>query len=200
MERLKLDVNYLVPAKHTVVDAWGAEVVIILGGPISANDVNRFPYLEGELEMIRYRLKNKLPTLGICLGAQLIVKAMGAKVYSMTKPEIGWAPLKLTDAGRRGPLKNLESPVLHWHGETFELPDGCETLASTPHCKNQAFAVGDHTLGLQFHIEVHNGHLENWLLGHIHGLDHNGIDVPSLRERWSALRQEYNHRRSVTDG
>ena len=174
--------DYLDPPSDPVAPAADAPLVIVMGGPISVNDGDRFPYLEDEIEMIRHRMAKRLPTLGICLGAQLIARALGATVAAMPKPEIGWGSLALTEAGGTGPLRHLAGPVLHWHGEMFELPPRCESLASTPKCANQAFALGHHTLALQFHIEVGEADLEHWLVGHIHELDHNGISVPKLRD------------------
>lgn len=174
--------EYLDPPRHPLSAAREARLVVAMGGPISVNDVDRFPYLVDEIELIRYRIANGLPTLGICLGAQLIARALGSAVTPMPTPEIGWEALALTDAGAASPLRHLASPVLHWHGEIFELPPGCPTLASTPNCANQAFAVGQHTLALQFHIEVGARDLEHWLVGHVHELDHNGISVRKLRD------------------
>ena len=174
--------DYLDPPSDPVAPAADAPLVIVMGGPISVNDADRFPYLEDEIEMIRHRVAKGLPTLGICLGAQLIARALGATVTAMAKPEIGWSPLALSEAGRTGPLRHLAGPVLHWHGEMSELPPRCESLASTPKCANQAFALGHHTLALQFHIEVGERDLEHWLVGHIHELDHNGIGVSKLRD------------------
>ena len=182
LTRFGLPFEYLDPSREALSEAFDARLLVVMGGPISVNDVDRFPYLQTEIELIGHRIAHRLPTLGICLGAQLIARAMGADVVPMPEPEIGWAPLTLTDAGRGGPLRHLLSPVLHWHGESFGLPPGCPSLASTPRCANQAFAVGDHTLALQFHIEVGSGQLEHWLVGHVHELDHNGIGVPELRE------------------
>ena len=174
--------GYLDPPRQQVLGAADAQLLIVMGGPISVNDVDRFPYLADEIELIRYRIDNSLPTLGICLGAQLIARALGAAVAPMPGPEIGWKPLALSDAGGSSPLRHLASPVLHWHGEMFELPPGCPSLASTPGCANQAFAVDHHALALQFHIEVGSQDLEHWLVGHVHELDHHGISVSKLRE------------------
>jgi len=186
MERLfeswALSFAYLDPPSDELARATDAKLLVVMGGPISVNDVHRFHYLGDEVRLIRRRIERSLPTLGICLGAQLIARALDATVAPMPAPEIGWAPLKLTDAGIASPLRHLTSPVLHWHGEAFELPNGCESLASTAKCPNQAFAVGSHTLALQFHIEVAEEHLERWLVGHIHELDHVGIPVAVLRD------------------
>ena len=152
--RVGLAFDYLEPPRHELAVAGNAQLLIVLGGPISVNDADRFSFLQDEIELVRHRIDNRLPTLGICLGAQLIAKAMGAAVVPMAEPEIGWGRLDLTDAGKASPLRHLAGPVLHWHGETFDLPPGYESLAATPRCPNQAFAIEQHTLALQFHIEV----------------------------------------------
>ena len=182
LDRLGLAFDYLDPPSDAIAGASDAEVLIVMGGPISVNDGDRFPFLADVTAAIRHRIDSRLPTLGICLGAQLIARAMGASVVPMAAPEIGWQALVLTTQAQSGPLRHLTTPVLHWHGETFDLPPGVDVLASTPACRNQAFAVGDHTLALQFHIEVSAAHLEHWLVGHIHELDHCGVDVGGLRE------------------
>lgn len=180
LERRGLRFDYVTPSDGGLDGLEDAGLLLVLGGPVSANDTDRYPYLGREIEIIRRRVERGLPTLGICLGAQLIARAMGAGVAPMPAPEIGWGPLEL--AGEGGVLRRLRTPVLHWHGEAFELPPGCGTLASTAKCPNQAFAVGNHTLALQFHIEVRAGELERWLLGHACELDHRGVSVPGLRE------------------
>ena len=179
--RQSLAFDYLEAPSDAVAGARHAEVLIVMGGPISVNDGDRFPFLVDVIEVIRERIDRRLPTLGICLGAQLIARAMGARVAPMAAPEIGWQALTLTTHGQSTPLRHLTTPVLHWHGEAFEVP-GVEPLASTEACANQAFAVGEHTLALQFHIEVSAAHLEHWLVGHIHELDHCRIGVQSLRD------------------
>ena len=168
-----------------VIDADTDELLIILGGPISVNDVQEYPFLETETELLKKRIAADKPTLGICLGAQLIASAMGAKVYPGPHKEIGWLPLRLSEAGSRTALRHLVGEdvcVLHWHGETFDLPNETELLASTDLYENQAFAYGN-TLALQFHPEVTQRGLERWFVGHtgeIHQTD--GISVNQLRE------------------
>lgn len=158
-------------------------LVIILGGPIGANDVEAYPFLGPELELIEKRLKRGAPTMGICLGAQMIAKVIGAKVYPARAKEIGIAPIRLTDAGRESCLAPFagEPLTLHWHGDTFDLPRGAERLASTDICENQAFAFGPNVVGFQFHPEASAQGFERWLVGHAVELAATGIDPRSLR-------------------
>jgi GMP synthase (glutamine-hydrolysing) len=143
------------------------DLLIILGGPIGVYDEKDYPFITTELQIIQARLAADLPTLGICLGAQLMARALGAKVYPGGKKEIGWAQIFLTPPGKQSPLNHLESnPVLHWHGDTFDLPSGAVHLASSELYTNQAFAWKEHGLALQFHPEVTAKGLEAWFVGH----------------------------------
>lgn len=164
-------------------DARQADLLVILGGPIGVNEQTAYPFLAAELAAVARRLEAGLPTLGICLGSQLIAHALGARVYPAREKEIGWQALRWTEAGKNSPLAELgDAPVLHWHGETFDLPAGAELLASTEVCPHQAFAVGKHCLALQFHPEVTASGLERWFVGHTHEIHHTpGLEVPRLR-------------------
>lgn len=143
------------------------DLMIVLGGPLGAYEEAVFPWLADEIEVIRRRIAARLPLIGICLGAQLIARALGAAVYPGREKEIGWAPVTLTTAGHASPLKVLDGvPVLHWHGDTFDLPEGALRLAATGLTLNQAFSVGEQILGLQFHVEVTEAQFERWLIGH----------------------------------
>ena len=113
--------------------AEAADLLVVLGGPISVNDTALYPFLADSIALLQHRLQQQRPTLGICLGAQLMARALGATVAASGGKEIGFAPLLLTEDGQRSPLQALQGiPVLHWHGEAFELPDGAQRLASTP--------------------------------------------------------------------
>lgn len=165
-----------------------AECLVVLGGPIGVYETEAYPFVLDEVEALRERLRARRPTLGICLGAQLMAAALGARVYPGGRKEIGWGPLRLTQAGRASPLAALEGvPVLHWHGDTFDLPEGCELLASTDVYERQAFSLGPNVLGLQCHPEADARRFERWLIGHAGELASAGIDVRALREQAQAF-------------
>ena len=164
------------------IDPLAADLLVVLGGPIGVGDAAIHPCIGEEQDLLRRRLEKDRPTLGICLGAQLIAAALGARVYPASRKEIGWGSIDLTAAGRAGPLGTRDGlPVLHWHGDTFDLPAGCELLASTAICPNQAFARGPNALALQFHVEARLPGFESWLIGHASELAGAGIDVRALR-------------------
>ena len=161
-----------------------ADLVVVLGGPLGANDDARFPFVTDECRVIEARLAAGRPLLGVCLGAQLMARVLGGRVYPAPAKEIGWLPLTLTAAGQASALRHLAETtgeVLHWHGDTFDLPRGATLLASTTVCANQAFSVGA-ALGLQFHLEAEVGLIERWLVGHLHELESNHVDVAALRQ------------------
>jgi GMP synthase (glutamine-hydrolysing) len=162
--------------------------LFVLGGPIGAYEEALYPFINAELRFIEKRLAAKLPIFGICLGAQLMARALGARVYPAQAKELGWAPIALTEAGQRSVLKPLGAgPVLHWHGDTFDLPPGATRLASTAICENQAFGFGANALALQFHIEAEAKGLERWYVGHTMELAAAKIAVPTLRAQSQEL-------------
>ncbi|MDE3208525.1 MAG: glutamine amidotransferase [Pseudomonadota bacterium] len=164
-----------------------ADIVVILGGPIGVYQDKDYPFLTAEVDLARRRLLAGLPVLGICLGAQIMAKALGAKVYpGQNGKELGWSGLQLTEAGYNHPLsifgkKQIE--VLHWHGDTFDLPYEATLLASSSRYVNQAFSFGYHGLALQFHSEVEAVDLERWYVGHVAELSCAGIDVGEFRQQ-----------------
>jgi GMP synthase (glutamine-hydrolysing) len=165
-------------------DLATTDLLIVLGAPIGVYEEDKYPFLRDEIGLLTARLAAGRPTFGICLGAQLIARALGSKVYPSGVKEIGWGPVDLTEAASTTPLRHLaNTPVLHWHGDTFDLPKGATHLASTAICRNQAFCVGSKLLGLQFHPEVNPAAgIEPWLVGHAAELASASIDPRALRD------------------
>lgn len=162
--------------------ALDAELVVVLGGPIGVYEANRYPFLAVEIERVRARLNADRPTLGLCLGAQVMAAALGAAVAPGPRFELGWAPVELSAAGRASPLACLDGQsVLHWHRDNLALPPGAASLAATEACPVQAFALGANRLGLQFHVEVDPARIELWLVGGAAGLVEAGIEPAELR-------------------
>lgn len=132
------------------------DMLIVMGGPMSVNDEEKFPWLVAEKQFIGDAIAKNKPVLGICLGAQLIASALGAKVYPNKVKEIGWFPvhgIPLSDKSVFCFPPSME--VFHWHGETFDLPAaGAIRLAKSDACVNQAFQYGKSVIGLQFHLET----------------------------------------------
>lgn len=197
LEALLQEAGYQIRYYESGVDelpdpVTGADLAVVLGGPVGVYETEAYPEMATERTWVKTRMKACRPTIGICLGAQLMAAALDSEVGPMERKEIGFAPLELTEAGRRGPLRHLEGiPVLHWHGDSFAIPAGAEHLAATDLCRNQAFALGLRMLGLQFHVEVDGGSgFERWLLGHAVELAGAGIDPRELRRQSARWREQ----------
>ena len=179
-------IRYADMGVDSVADFGDPDLLAVLGGPIGVYEDDLYPWLRDETATIAARLKAQKPTLGICLGAQLMARALGARVYPGPAKEIGWKPLSLMQDGLLAPLG--DHPVLHWHGDTFDLPDGAVLLASTDICRNQAFSLGCHGLAFQFHPEAHGRGFERWLIGHACEIAAApGVTVTGLREDTARL-------------
>jgi GMP synthase-like glutamine amidotransferase len=131
------------------------DLLVVMGGPMSVNDEDEFPWLVKEKRFIRECIEKGKAVLGVCLGAQLIASAMGARVFKNPQKEIGWFPINAVKNDSTEAFKFAnELTVFHWHGDASELPVGAVHLAKSPACENQAFQIGKRTIGLQFHTEV----------------------------------------------
>ncbi|HEY1338759.1 MAG TPA: type 1 glutamine amidotransferase [Bryobacteraceae bacterium] len=140
-----------------------ADGLIFMGGPMSVNDP--LPNLRREEELIRRAVAEQRPVLGICLGSQLIARALGARVYRNPAKEIGWFDIHSTASGASDPVfsaLNTRETVFHWHSETFDLPPGAVLLASSELCRHQAFRLGNNVYGFQFHLEVTPEMIADW--------------------------------------
>jgi GMP synthase (glutamine-hydrolysing) len=169
MEREGWDVSFCEAAvddlRHDSIK--NAKLLIVLGGPIGAYETDAY-----------------LPTLGICLGSQLMARVLGSRVYAGPIKEIGWGKVDLTGDGASSclsPLQEADAAVLHWHGDSFDLPKGAQRLAFNSHYENQAFAYGRNALALQFHLEADPRQLEEWYVGHAVELAAAKVSIPELR-------------------
>ena len=148
-------------AKHETIPEKKFSLVVILGAPESAND--NLPYLIREQNLIKNSVDNEIPVLGICLGSQLIAKTFGAKVYKGPIKEIGfYHDLKFSNNSKLFDGFSNPFSVFHWHGDTFDLPEGAARLALSKNYQNQAFQYKS-AIGLQFHLEVNEQMVNLWL-------------------------------------
>jgi GMP synthase-like glutamine amidotransferase len=131
------------------------DLIIAMGGPMSVNDEDKYPWLQEEKRFLSEAIRHGTPVLGICLGAQLIAAACGSKVTAARSREIGWHPISAVDGDDSGCFSfPPQTTAFHWHGETFDLPAGAVHLARSAACENQAFQLGRSVVGLQFHLEA----------------------------------------------
>lgn len=133
-----------------------ADFVVILGGPMSVTETDRYPWLSEEIAFVRGCFERGIRILGVCLGAQLLARAAGASVYRNGEPEIGWFPVEAVDTARAPGVFQFPARLeaFHWHGETFDLPSGAVHLARSAACPHQGFQLGASAIALQFHLET----------------------------------------------
>ena len=144
----------------------GITHLVILGGPMNVYEENRYPFLKDEDLFIKEAIQRGKSVLGICLGAQLIAKALGAKVFKAPVKEIGWYDVSLTEEGSKDPFfSNLPNtfPVFQWHGDTFEIPKLGKLIGTSSSVPHQAFRYSERVYGLQFHIEVTQEMIQEWM-------------------------------------
>lgn len=164
------EVRYVEPwrADFSALDVTTPDLLVGLGGPVSVYEADSYPWITDELRLFERRLAARRPLLGICLGAQMLARVLGARVFGGRK-ELGWAPLRLTEEGKRSiitPLSADHTSMLHWHGDTFDLPTGATLLASTDQVAHQVYTWERFALAFQCHPEVRPEEIESWLVGH----------------------------------
>lgn len=140
--------------------------LVVMGGPMGANDTDRFPHLAHVERLCAEAFERSVPSVGVCLGAQVMAKILGSDVYENPVREVGWYDLTTTADADRDPLFSElrdREVVLQWHGDTFDLPDGAMLLASSPDCVNQAFRYGEAGYAIQFHLEILQPMIEEWV-------------------------------------
>jgi GMP synthase (glutamine-hydrolysing) len=176
---LEAGVDDLGPAKD-------ADLLVVLGGPIGIYEIDRYPFIKGELAIIEAAVKKNVPVIGICLGCQALAAVLAARVYPGKQKELGWDAMTLTKEGKASPLAAIDGVrVLNWHGDTFDLPQGATRLASSAITPNQAFTYGPNVLALQFHVELPQRDLEKWLIGHTLELSNSKVDLAKMRAETS---------------
>lgn len=147
-------------------DLGGYEALIVLGGPMNSDQIDTYPNLITEVSIIRDAVDRGMSVLGICLGAQLLAKALGGSVARNKTREIGWYDVELTEAGRKDPVLSSfaqRQEVFQWHEDGISLPSGAELLAGSAASPVQAFRYGEHAYGFQFHLEANQPLIERWL-------------------------------------
>ena len=168
LKRAGFRIRYVNFARHPDAQPSldGYDGLIVLGGPMSVNDADRLPHLTTELKLIEDAMRRDVPVLGICLGAQLIAKTLGAEVYRNSEKEIGWYDVSPTDDAGGDPLLlplQKTEKIFQWHGETFDMPRSARHLAYSFLCANQAYRYGAKVYGFQFHMEVDEPMIHRWL-------------------------------------
>ncbi|GAA1954812.1 glutamine amidotransferase-related protein [Agromyces allii] len=165
------------------LDPLAADLVVVLGGEEGAYETDRYPYLADELRLLQARIEAEAPIFGVCLGAQLLAAALGARVYPGERKEVGWLEVAPTEAGADSPVRHFAGvPTVQWHGDTFDLPEGVERLAESPQYENQAFRRDEWLLAVQFHPEVTTEIHEEWLDAWGDELPAYGLSTERLRE------------------
>lgn len=187
--------TYLFEQNHAFPDLNDFDALIIMGGPMNVDEEDHYHWLAGEKLFIRDTIASGKKVLGICLGSQLIVSALGGRVYPNMKKEIGFFPILFTSEAKSNYFfshYDLHTTLFHWHGDTFDLLPGMQLIASSEVCKNQAYILGENVLALQFHPEASEELIENMISHEGHELNESGSYIQSagaIRSHYPVLHQ-----------
>lgn len=193
--------------KYTIVDLSSEpmpssedfDALVIMGGPMSVNDTDRYPYIAEEIDLVQDFIKKGKKVFGICLGAQIMAKALGSEVYPGKEKEIGWYDIEVNGNGIKDLLitKLAVHPragdywkkfkVFHWHGETYDMPSGAERLAKSDLYPNQAFRFGEKAYAFQFHIEAKKEMIYEWL-------KNEAVDLVKIKRETELFYEDYSGR------
>jgi GMP synthase (glutamine-hydrolysing) len=141
--------------------------LIVMGGPMNIYDDVKFPWLSAEKRLLGQAIEHNKTVLGICLGAQLLADALGAKIYPNRHKEIGWYNIRKVKSSEESGMASVfpdSIEAFHWHGDTFDIPDGADHFVQSAGCKNQGFTLGNRVLALQFHLEIVKSGAENLII------------------------------------
>jgi GMP synthase (glutamine-hydrolysing) len=184
-------VRYLTSRNVNYNDMYAGDpdLLVVLGGPMSPYDTDNHPWIPAEVDFVRERIATEKPLLGICFGSQIIAMASGSKTYKGQQgKEIGWEKITVNDDGMQTPFRHLDGALtnmMHWHGDTFDMPDGAVRLASSEKYKDQAYIIGNHIIAMQCHPEVTESKLKLWYNGNKADLEELGKSVPQLEQNAS---------------
>ena len=157
--------RWVAPDGPHAAEPGAYDAIMVFGGAMHPDQDAEHPWIAGEAAFIEGALEQRVPLLGVCLGSQLIARAAGASVRPADAAEVGWVQVQLNDAGRADPVVGSLPPLVEtfqWHYYTFDLPPGATLLATSP-AASQAYRIGDHAWGIQFHAEVTREMVERWL-------------------------------------
>lgn len=176
-------------------DPLGPDLLVVLGGSCGVYQADHYPFLNVEKAILEKRLKADRPTLGICLGSQLMAAALGARVYKADQgPELGWYPLDLTPDGQQSAIRHFAgTQVMQWHGDTFDLPAGATLLASSKKFPHQIFSYGRNALAFQCHVEVTGKIVKGWSVGAADDVATGRLDLQKLlkdTDQWADIMQQ----------